>query len=148
MNYKKKVLNKGISLLEIVITIGLVGVVLISLVTLSTKSVINSSLSREKNEATRYTQETIEWLRSEKDKGWTSFDTNVQANTRWCMEDNSWTSPGTCTSEQTISGTNFTRSVEFNRVDANTIEVTVITRWQSSGNLNQSRSATILTRWR
>jgi len=139
-------MKKGASLLEVVIAIGLISVVLMSLVTLSSKSVSNSNVSKEKNQATRHTQETIEWLRRERDASWSSLDAHVQANSTWCMSQNSWTISGTC-NNQPIPNTQFTRQVTFNKPEADVIEVAVVTQWQDSGNTHESRSATILTKW-
>jgi type II secretory pathway pseudopilin PulG len=138
--------NSGASLLEVIIAIGLVSVILMSLVSLSTKSVSNSTVSREKNQATRFTQETIEWLRQERDQSWTTFSDNVNRSNTWCLPENDWDIPGAC-SGQVIANTGFEREVSFNRPRADTIEVTVVTQWTESGNIHESRSATILTKW-
>lgn len=141
--------NSGASLLEVIIAIGLVSVILMSLVSLSTKSVSNSTVSREKNQATRYTQETIEWIRQQRDESWSTLSGYVDANSTWCMPENSWvspSSPGACTNQKIID-TNFEREITFSRPQADTIEVTVITQWTESGNVHESRSATILTKW-
>lgn len=139
--------NKGASLLEIVIAIGLVGVILMSLVALSTKTVSNSTISREKNQATRYTQELIEWVRQQRDDSWSGLNSRITTNTTWCMTAINWDNPGACTESKVIPGTPFRRQAEFNRLNANTIELTVVTQWVDSGNLHESRASTILTKW-
>lgn len=138
--------EKGATLLEIVIAIGLISVILMSLVSLSTKSLSNSTVSREKNQATRFTQETIEWVRQERDASWRTLNEKVDQNQIWCMPTNSWSTPGAC-SDQTIANTSFKREVHFNRTNQESLEVTVVTQWYESGNLNESRSATLLTKW-
>jgi Tfp pilus assembly protein PilV len=138
--------EKGASLLEVIIAIGLVSVILISLVSLSTKSLSNSTASREKNQATRYTNETIEWVRQERDRSWSEFENRVDSSNTWCMPSNSWSISGPCSS-QVISGTSFARELHFNKPQADIVEVTVVTTWMESGNRSESRQATILTKW-
>ena len=142
----KSVRHSGASLLELIIAIGLVSVILMSLVSLSTKSVSNSTVSREKNQATRFTQETIEWLRQERDRSWSFLSNQVTANSTWCLPENDWDIPGACTGQK-IADTQFEREVSFSRPQLDTIEVTVVTQWTESGNIHESRSATILTKW-
>jgi len=136
----------GTSLLEIIIAVGLVSVILISLVSLSTKSVSNSTVSKEKNQATRHTQETIEWLRLQRDTSWSDMISHVQANSTWCMAENEWNSPGSC-SGQSIPDSNFVREVTFAQPQDDIVEVTVITSWTEGGNAHESRSTTLLTKW-
>ena len=120
---------QGQSLVEVVIAIALISVILISLVGLASLSIRASAFSRNQTEAQRYTQQSAEWLRSEKDASWTTFKANAAAGTYCLNTGNNWGSGGSCASGSTISGTIFTRSVKFTNNADGTIEADVSTSW-------------------
>ncbi len=76
--------NSGQSLFELVVAIGIVGLILLTLVSLATLSVRNASQSRNDAEAARLGQEMIEWLRHERDTNWTLFVTQSTTIPKRC----------------------------------------------------------------
>ena len=61
--------NSGQSFFEVIIALALVSIVLVSLVMLAAVSVRTTTFARTKNNATRLTQEAIEWARSQRAVG-------------------------------------------------------------------------------
>lgn len=84
MNYKN---NKGQSLVEAVVAIGLVTLVLVALISAITFSLANAQYSRNKSIATKYAQEAIEAMRKLRDAGWPAFYTwaNDTTGRTYCM---------------------------------------------------------------
>ena len=138
--------QKGISLLEIVIAVGLISIILLALVSVSTKSISNTTYSRERNQASRYSQEAVEWLRSQRDLGWSAFYVYVDSSDTWCLDTLSWTNSGAC-SGRMIANTNLVREVEFTTPEQGVVEVKVTVTWVDAGNTNESVSETVLTKW-
>lgn len=82
-----KVNNHGQSLVEAVVAIGIVTMVLIGLVSAVNYSLVNTQYTRNKAAATKYAQEAIEFLRSERDRlGWPVFyATAGDQGTLYCL---------------------------------------------------------------
>ncbi len=146
---------KGQSLFEVLVAVGVVGIVLLALVGLATSSIKNSSSSKNISRATRYSQEAVEWLRGERDRGWSDFAAHVTASNRYCFNispipPNAWDNTGECTSDEYISGTNFIRNVllTFSSGDSNKINVVVTTSWSDSQGNHDAKAETVLTNWK
>lgn len=80
--------NQGQSLLEVVIALGIIVVVLVGLVRVTTLSVRNTSSSQNEAQTARYGTEVSEWLKNEKDiLGWVSFKdaTATSHPGTWCL---------------------------------------------------------------
>ena len=137
--------QRGQSLFELIIAIGIGVIIVTAIVQLVTISVRNASFSKNKNEATRLAQQALEWLRTEKEKDWAGFYARAGNPTYWCLPTLAWTA-GQCGSGQTISGsTTFTRQATLDQedVDGNTTSVVVVTvSWEQGGNTHQSSATT------
>jgi Tfp pilus assembly protein PilV len=142
-------MNKGQSLFEVVLALGIVSLIIIGIVILAANSIKNSSYSRDKTQATRYAQEATEWLRGERDTDWTLFAQKA-ATPLWCLPALSWGSAQqrACQSTEAISGTFFTRELYFSVTDADTIATEVNIAWSDGQGLHEVRSSTIFTNWR
>lgn len=144
-------LNRGQSLTEIVMALGVVGIALLAILALATTSNRNINFSKAEAMATRYTQEAIEALREERDRDWNVFITNIAASSSgYCVVNigSPWTSPGNCGDTQFITGTNFRRDVDFVRPNNYTVNVTVVTSWTDAQGVHDARSTTQLTNWK
>lgn len=111
---KSKIID-GQSLFEVVFVIGIVSILVTSIVSLSTRSIKNSDVSSNREEAARLAQEGAEWVRDQKNtQGWASIYSNVESgNARWCLNTLSYPpSYGTCDGA-TMSNGLFTRWVTF-----------------------------------
>jgi Tfp pilus assembly protein PilV len=143
--------NKGQSLFEVVLALALSTLIIVALVSLVSNSIRNSSYSRNKTYATRYTQEATEWLRGQRDGDWDVFSTNflfcptpphVQ-----CLDTLAWGNCGTCSDTEFI-GNIFKREVSFADIEADSVTVEVKTYWSDSQGIHEVRNSTILTDWR
>jgi len=145
-------MNKGQSLFELIVAVGVAGFVLISLMSLAVRSVANSTYSKNKSLATRYTQEGMEWLRALRDADWDDF-VSLASRPRVCLNSLSANPPSGSCGSSTISGTVFSREVDFvhnsgSASNPETIEVTITTSWIGSSNKRQqSQASTTFTNW-
>ena len=143
--------NEGQSLFEVVLALALSTLIIVALVSLVSSSIRNSSYSRNKTYATRYTQEATEWLRGQRDGDWDVFSTNflfcptpphVQ-----CLDTLAWENCGTCSDTEFI-GNIFKREISFTDIEVDSVTVEVKTYWSDSQGIHEVRSSTILTDWR
>lgn len=141
---------KGSTLLELVIAIGIATVVITAIMVLATGSVRNSSFAKNKTEATRFSQETLEWARSEKEKNWFTFFSKSGNGAVWCLPTLSWPgNSGQCTSDQFISGTTiFKRELTLTNKDLDSdseedeVEAVAVVYWEDGGRTHKASSTT------
>lgn len=129
---------------EVVIALFIISMIIIGIVSLSTISLSNSIFSRNKNLAGKYSQEAIEWLRSQREQDVSIFLTNIGTPT-YCLQTLSWVNTGTCSSVEVIAGTIFRREVSFvtNTLSGKKItEANVITYWNDSKGYHEAKSVT------
>jgi hypothetical protein len=143
--------NEGQSLFEVVLALALSTLIIVALVSLVANSIRNSSYSRNKTYATRYTQEATEWLRGERDGDWDVFSTNflfcptpphVQ-----CLDTLAWGNCGICGDTEFVDNI-FKREISFSDIEADSVTVEATTYWIDSQGIHEVRSNTILTDWR
>jgi Tfp pilus assembly protein PilV len=78
MSYSKfQKLFLGQSLFEVLVAVGISALILLGVVSLATSSVRNSNFSKNNSQATKYTQEEMEWLREQRDADWSAFMSSV-----------------------------------------------------------------------
>ena len=139
---------------ELLMAVFITAITLVAIVNLVSNSVSNSTFSRDRSEAVRYTNEIAEWLRSERDEDWIAFTARgaVGAGRIYCLTSSTWpTSSGACNSTSVIPNTKFTRQATLiydASSDPNTVEAQIVTTWSDSGGTHESRTSIILTNWR
>ena len=142
---KKKNNNiKGQSMFEVVIALFIISMIIVGVVSLSTNSLANSIYSRNKSLSGRYSQEAIEWIRSEREKNYSNFVTYATTPT-YCLDTLAWTNIGTCSSSEVIPNTIFTREASFTTYAVsgkNLVEVDVTTSWTDSRGYHEAKSVT------
>ncbi len=146
MSYNKKNL-KGQSFFEVVLALALVAIILIALVTLATVSVRTATFSRNKNLATRLSQEAIEWLRGQRDAGWSNFI--LKATTaNWCLVNLNWNQPGSCNSNNVVQDTPIVRQATLSIIDSTTVQADVKASWSDGQGSHQITTSTYFTSWK
>lgn len=146
--------QEGMSLFEIVLSIGVLTLVLVGIVSLATTSVRNSTFSKEKTLSSKYAQEASEWLRSERDIDRTAFINRAGAvgvAVNYCLQTLVWSNPGVCSAGEVITDTPFKRDLTLTKKITATktvIETDVIVSWTNSQGEHQARSVTYLSDWR
>jgi len=142
---------KGQSLFELIVAILITAITLVAIISLVSSSINNSTYSRDRTEASRYSLEAMEWLRSERDIDWNLLVSRGSVSGRtFCLQNLDWTISGNCTID-TIPNSKFSREIELvydSVADPNSIEARVITYWQDTSGYHESRLSTFLTNWR
>lgn len=145
---KKQILISGQSMFELLVAVFVIGITLVALVGLTARSIANTTFSRERTLAAKYTQEAVEWLRAERDQDWGSFRSRgTPEGANFCMESLVW-APGT--SCPVIPGTGLTRrmSLFYSPASPDSVEARVVTSWSDSAGVHESRITTYFTNWR
>ncbi len=136
---------KAQTILEVLVAAAIVAMLLVSLLALSSYSLKSSSYAKNLNQATAYTNQLADWLRSEKEiLGWQTFiqvlqaDTNNQSVT-YCLNNlpnstqafvNLTNSP--CPENSFILNTIFQRQAVFDlsQINQGLITINITTSWQ------------------
>jgi type II secretory pathway pseudopilin PulG len=152
-----KKLNKGQSLFELVVAIGISALVIVVLVSLVSSALQNAAFAKNQTLSVRYAQEASEWLRGQRDTDTNAFVTNVSAypyETARCFNSLNWTSVGPCGVNDKISDL-FTRQISFNSTSVvidgetkNIIEADITVSWTDSKGIHQVTNSTNLSDWR
>ncbi len=157
----KKALKSGQSLFEVLVAVGVMALLVVGLINMTTVSIKNSTYSRNKTASTLRSQELAEWLRGQRDStGWVTFRNRVNsANQTFCFDSLGWTKNRACNATEYIAGTIFVRQAAFTCYTGNTlvacntagvvdrIRAAITTTW-TSGSTHQSTVTTELTAWR
>lgn len=132
-------MQKGSSLIEILIAIGIVGIVLTGIIVALTFSIKSTAESKYRSLATTKAQEVIEYLRRERSRlGWSQFyelindgfycfdeipgfDVSIAEKQGQCGENYSLVMPGV--------GLNFKREAEINKNGLDDVEIIVTVSW-------------------
>jgi Tfp pilus assembly protein PilV len=158
----------GQSLFEVLFAVAIAAIILVGVVSLSTTSIRNTSYSNNNALATKYAQEAVEWLRGQRDEGFSIFQNHAADSTIYCLDASpfSWGNTGACSGSEFITGTFFLRSVAFvcyktdptdptsfvsevcSDVDVNNIESTVEVKWTDTQGEHEVRTVTRFTDWR
>src|SRR3989344_8192142 len=146
MKYKQS--QSGTSLFEVLVAIVVIGITLISLISIVTHSISNSTFSKNRTRAAALTTEAVEWLRSQRDNDWTTFS-GYAASTPgndYCLRDLTL-DPMPCAQIENI----FTRTATLTTISVNgqdAVEIHVVTIWNEQDGIHESRATTTLTNWR
>lgn len=141
--------QKGQSLFEVVLALGVITLVTVGIVILTSNAVKNATFSRNKNLASKLAQEATEWLRSERENNLTVFLTNTYSTATYCLDSNSinWNNIGSCGSSELVNAI-FKREVSFTRSLVNSktlIQADIKVSWNDSLGYHESRSVTNFT---
>lgn len=142
--------SQGQSFIELIAALVVVSIVLTAIVGLITKSIANATAARNKTLATSYAQEGLEWLRAERDLGWTAF--YGRTNNSWCIVSLSWTTGGShsgaCSNSNVIAGTQFVRTLTFANRTASSVDARMTVSWRDGSGTHESTATTIFTNWK
>mgnify|MGYP001611356609 CR=1 FL=1 len=148
---KLKTLSEGQSLVEVVMTISVIVLVLVGLISAVTVGLANAQFARNKAQATKYSQEAVEWLRSQRDAGWTSFYNRSSASgSVYCLNTFTFTgTSGTCGASSYISDqfNLFKREVTLTQF-SNRVSIAVQVYWLNGNRTSDVTVNSYLTQWR
>jgi Tfp pilus assembly protein PilW len=142
-------LEKGQSLFEVVVAVGISALIIVAIVSLAVDSIQNSNFSKNKSLASNYTQQAIEWLRGQRDADVAGFFNKAltAGSSEVCLNSLPVSiaslAISDCYSGATIAGTPFMREVSF-YVSTHIVEADVMVSWQDSQGLHEVTDATSL----
>lgn len=141
--------NRGQSIVEVIIALAVMVLVLVALVRATIVAVRNANFAKNQAQATQYSEELLEWLRSERDTDWDNFVSYAGSGsaTSYCFQSLSWPSSGSCSPGQEIAGI-FLRQGSLNETAADRVEIVIAVTWQDSSGTHQSTLTSYLTNWR
>jgi hypothetical protein len=141
----------GQSLFEIVVALGVIALVVVALVLMSSVTIRNNNFARDKTLATRYSEEGIEWLRGERDAGFTVFAAHSSTGgSVYCLQSLDFTNVGACGAGEEIAGTSFKRELTLTTITVGTnsvIEAIVNAYWTDHQGTHNVKSATNFSDW-
>lgn len=136
--------QKGQTLAEIIVVLGIVLLLVTSLISGSTGALRTSDQSKLRSSAVSLGQEAMEKVRQMRDESWATFQSKSGL---WCLDKAGvWTqASGICLVN--VDGI-FTRGVTFSwNAGAERMEVTTTVSWQDAGATHQSTLITFFTQW-
>jgi len=124
--------------------------VLAALVAGAVIAVRNSQFSRTKARAMQLSRGATEWIRGEREKGWSEFanHASVGDGSTYCFNDDlnlSWNEGG-CGSGELIDPA-FKREAVLVKESSEKVKITVTTSWTDSNGYHNEQIITYLTKW-
>jgi hypothetical protein len=152
---KKNILG-GQSLFEIIFAFAIMALMVVAVVGMATVSVRNSSYSRNKTYAEKYSQEAYEWLRNERDTSWQAFIAHSTTGTPmvYCaptLTPGVWSSPlGVCDEDDDDEkiANFFFREITLTKIDENNMDVIIRVYWTDSKGQHESNMTTKFSNWK
>ena len=151
--------RRGSTLIEVLISIAVVVLVLVTVVAGGTMVTKNRRFSADQALATKYSQEGLEWAKTIRNSmGWQTFYNTISAKggptVTLCMPSLLVTpsalvaaNPGTCLSTNVITGTPYLRSIKFVLVSSSEIDVVSYVDWTDNTQDRQTQATAILKEW-
>lgn len=142
---------RGISLIESVVTLGVVILLITGLVVGMTSSLQNAQASKARALAIQYAQEALEIVRQERDSNWATFASRDMTGIRtdYCMGSSGQLSTASGGSCPPFTGT-FSRMVTFtkNLIDPGQMDVAVSVSWIEGSTTKNVALKTKYTDWK
>ncbi len=137
--------QRGSTLLEVVVTIGVVALLVTGLVAATTNSVGKTRGSRVRSQAIAYAQQGIELARKDRDTASAGFFTKSGL---YCLgDDKLFTAAATCTPN--VSSNFYTRTAQFAWQAAQSVmKVTVTVSWQEGSQVQSANLVTYFSQWK
>jgi len=136
-----KSIKNGQSLVEVVVVLAVTGLVLLVIIAGVTAAIRNATFAKNQTLATKFAQEGMEWLRSQRDKNWADFSTRSGI---FCLNELSSWRAGPCGSFSL--GNIFKREAVLSGGDTR-IEVEVTVSWQDAAGTHKSELTSYFTKW-
>jgi|SRR3989344_4268006 len=148
--------NAGQSLLEVVVAISVVVLVLATMISAISYALSNAQYARNKALATKYAQEAVEWLRTQRDVDWYAFYGYAGSwpdGNHYCLSSLAWTNIDPCISTEAndkIPGTPFLRDLTFTQSQSLTdrTEIAITVSWPQGTQTPTVMVNTYLTKWK
>ncbi|OGK15588.1 hypothetical protein A3H80_03730 [Candidatus Roizmanbacteria bacterium RIFCSPLOWO2_02_FULL_37_19] len=146
---KSNILQRGVTLLEVLIFITILSFVFIGVAITTTSSLQRTQYNQHKILATHYAEELEEWMRGEKEADWTSFVNKSAAlpGRIYCFNSTTiaWPSVGNCSGVYGLVNT-FKREATLSGTGSQ-ITVNINIEWQEASNLFSIPIDTVFSQW-
>jgi len=148
--------NQGQSLFEVVFAIGIMALVSVAIVSVSTITIRNNIASKNKSLANKYVNEGFEWVRYARDNAssWDWFkaragNVNPKVYCAGVLPPHDWGAEPSCNQGQDdlIPNTNLYRKVYLLRDGETVVQVKVSVTWTDSQGAHETNSYTNYTNW-
>lgn len=140
----------GFSLIEVLVFVSVISVFFVSAAAVVSIILRNMKVTEHKLIGTRYAEEAVEWLRSEKETDWNTFVTHapLSTGTEYCINTLTWSS-ATCT--YTMDNL-FKRTVSVSSQQSADgfkyqVNAEVLVEWQEAGKTYQIPIDTVFSVW-
>ena len=144
-------MRKGFSLIEVLVFVTVLGVFFVAAATVVTFLLSTMKASEHRIIATRYAEEAIEWIKTEKEEDWSVFAGNSSdSGKRYCANTLNWDTTGACaTSNLFGTPTIFKREIVLTSSGApiDQVTVSVIVYWNETNRTDDVTIDTILKVW-
>ncbi len=141
---------KGQILIEMIIASGVVMMGMLAVVQLSTRSLSGSGFSQRQATALSYTNRTMSWLKSEKDKDWDLFSAKLSGG-EYCISDPPTWTPSPCNvfvgSKGSFPGYTGKFVMSVYNSDVSRIKVDIYLQWDETNMTPRSQQSIIFTRY-
>lgn len=134
--------EKGQTLLEVLVALGVGVAVLVATTNAILSSLTGSDFGKNQTQATQYAQQAMEVVRDLRNREGASFFTR---NGSYCMPTDSLLTPGTCPSPNIDNF--FTRKIIFDTLGAGRKRIAVTVSFADSKGTHQSNLISIFTDW-
>ena len=123
---------RGTSIIEILIATAMIGLVILSAMSLINRSQSQNTYARNLSEATKYATQAADWVRQQRDiLGWTTLaskDVGPYCLTNLPTDFNSLPTPGACDSSDYLANI-FFRQITLDTSTPNVLKVTITVSW-------------------
>ncbi|MEK7513538.1 MAG: hypothetical protein AAB430_00120 [Patescibacteria group bacterium] len=146
-----KKLNSGQSLVEMVVAVGMMSLLMVALLSVTSLSIKNTRLAQSRTQAVGLVQEGVELMRAYRDFNWNGFYAKANGQSyvlldNWTVE-TGLTQTG-CSQTSYFDASNFfSRCVKLSTIEAGNVSVEVTVYWQEGSQLKQVVQSTNLSLW-
>lgn len=136
---KISVTKKGFSLLEVLVFTVILSLFFVTAMSVASFNLNNMKILEHKIVATRYAEEGIEWLKQEKEGGWSDFYSKGSiSGSFYCLNSLDWNSSFTCDEDYGLGiPSYFKREVLMRNSGSpvNQVDATVTVYWKEGNNV-------------
>ncbi|MFQ5452419.1 MAG: hypothetical protein ACE5DQ_02535 [Candidatus Paceibacterota bacterium] len=148
-------LSEGFTLLEIVIFVMLISLIFIAIAQATAVSIRSNITNQHKLLGTHYAEELREWLRAEKDEGWSSFlARSSPTGTQYCFNDeglSGWVVSGSLCGINYDLYTRYKRDLTLTQISGaggvTEVKADIVISWKEGSQEFTVASSTIFAPW-
>jgi type II secretory pathway pseudopilin PulG len=144
-------LLQGQSIFEVILALAVSAIMLTGIISLTSRSVSTSTLSKNKAQANRYASEAVEYFRKEKEfYGWTTLKNAATAGGgNWCMTNLSFSINSECDPDNSahfISNTIFQRTAAVSAT-GKTLDISIKVKWIDEKGTHETYTISAISDW-